>query len=167
MDKSQEILRSECPLCGRSREYKTKQGYIKGLTKPCKSCSNSINLGGVGWTKYCIDCGAEKDYQNSASLCKSCHNKRTLRYHKESYRFDRYGVTKEWYIKEAEKGCAICHKSIDPLSPVKEDRGHIDHNHTTGKVRGLLCGLCNKGLGQFKDSLLVLESAVSYMKERD
>jgi uncharacterized protein (DUF983 family) len=166
MDKSQEILSSTCPVCGRGREYKTRQGYLKGLTKPCKSCSNSINAGGSGWTGKCIDCGEEKDYLGSASLCKACHNKRTLAYHKETYRFNRYGVTKCWYLEEAKKGCAICHKPIHPESDIKEERGHIDHNHVTGKVRGVLCGLCNKGLGQFKDSVLLLEAAVKYMNER-
>ena len=153
-------LESTCPLCGRLREYKTRSGYEKGLTKPCKSCSNSLIAGGRGWQNTCIDCGKEKDYSKSASLCLSCHNKRTLKYHKNTYRFKKYGVTREWYELEAKKGCAICRKKLD----VKRERGHIDHDHVTGKVRGVLCDIGSKGLGQFQDSILYLEAAIDYLK---
>lgn len=158
--------KSFCPMCGKERTYKTKQGLTKGLLKPCKSCSNSLNSGGIGWTGKCVDCGEPIDYPKSSSLCLCCHNKRTIKYHKEVYRFKRYGVTKEWYEAEAKKGCAICKAPIDPLSAVKREKGHIDHNHKTGVARGVLCDLCNKGLGQFKDSILSLEAAINYLKER-
>lgn len=40
---------------------------------------------------------------------------------------------------------------------------HIDHNHDTGEVRGLLCSGCNTGLGMFRDSIHNLSSAVDYL----
>lgn len=39
----------------------------------------------------------------------------------------------------------------------------IDHNHQTGKVRGLLCHHCNVGLGHFKDNIELLNSALDYL----
>ena len=52
--------------------------------------------------------------------------------------------------------CAICNTSID-------DSSNIDHCHTTGIVRGLLCSACNKGLGHFKDDVQLLASAIDYL----
>lgn len=56
--------------------------------------------------------------------------------------------------------CAICSVAID------ESISHTDHNHITGKFRGLLCANCNKALGLFKDSWEVLEKASKYLKEK-
>ncbi len=43
----------------------------------------------------------------------------------------------------------------------------IDHNHETGKIRGLLCDSCNQMLGRAKDNPVILEQAVSYLKEHE
>jgi hypothetical protein len=41
----------------------------------------------------------------------------------------------------------------------------VDHNHTTGKVRGLLCSSCNGALGLFKDNPEVVAAALLYLKD--
>ena len=56
--------------------------------------------------------------------------------------------------------CAICSKpEPDPL------KMHVDHDHKNGHVRGLLCGLCNKGLGHFKDRMDLLVRASQYVSQ--
>jgi hypothetical protein len=42
---------------------------------------------------------------------------------------------------------------------------HIDHCHKTKKFRGILCNNCNIGLGQFKDSIMRLRKAISYLRK--
>lgn len=69
-------------------------------------------------------------------------------------RAKRYGITREQLLTLMENPCAICGKASE----------HVDHDHATGKVRGALCGLCNKGLGQFRDSLTLLVKAAAYLK---
>lgn len=77
-----------------------------------------------------------------------------------------YGITKEQYealYNEQEGCCAICSKEFEE---VKYKVPSIDHNHSTGRVRGMLCGNCNRGLGSFKDSLEYLANAMAYLNER-
>lgn len=72
-----------------------------------------------------------------------------------------YGLAEEDYntmLAEQGGNCAICDASMD--TP------HVDHCHTTGKVRGLLCKLCNAGLGQFQDDTARLARAIVYLTGR-
>jgi hypothetical protein len=58
--------------------------------------------------------------------------------------------------------CGCCGRSFSELS---EDQIHIDHDHSTGRVRELLCFHCNAGLGQFKDDPDVLAKAIGYLSK--
>lgn len=62
-------------------------------------------------------------------------------------------------MERAQNGlCAIC------FEPEAEDQVlSVDHDHKTNKVRGLLCGNCNRGIGNLKDSALVVHSAFEYL----
>jgi hypothetical protein len=66
---------------------------------------------------------------------------------------------------EQKSMCAICGVSIYRPGPgiAKNDKAHTDHNHTTEKVRGLLCGDCNYLLGYAKDKPTILCSAIRYL----
>jgi len=59
--------------------------------------------------------------------------------------------------------CAICGKPASGKGHCS--RLHVDHDHKTGAVRGMLCHRCNAGLGQFGDDSLVLEAALAYLKK--
>jgi dCMP deaminase len=77
-----------------------------------------------------------------------------------------YGISQEDYLRILEQqggGCAIC-KAL----PESESRNFpIDHDHSTGKVRGILCTRCNMILGQFKDNIANMRSAASYLLRND
>ena len=66
-------------------------------------------------------------------------------------------------LKSQNNVCAICHQKFGGGRNSNSRLG-IDHCHTTGKVRGLLCSNCNRGLGMFKDSEERLKNALDYIK---
>jgi hypothetical protein len=55
--------------------------------------------------------------------------------------------------------CAICKKNLIGIKYC------VDHDHTTKKIRGILCNECNTGLGKFKDSLQLLKEVVLYLEK--
>ena len=72
---------------------------------------------------------------------------------------NRYGLTSEdrQFLHDQQEGqCAICKANTLLV---------VDHSHTTGKVRGLLCRGCNHGLGNFKDDIATLLKAISYLEK--
>lgn len=78
-----------------------------------------------------------------------------------------YRLTPEQYdaLVEGQGGqCAICGTS-DPGSGGADAAWHIDHDHITGTVRGLLCSVCNTGLGHFKDDPELLRRAADYVEK--
>ena len=98
------------------------------------------------------------------SYCKPCHNVRGRRsrdkvggsrtYHLKR----RYGLSAEDVdaMVEAQGGlCAVC--GVRPPE-------HVDHDHVTGAVRGVLCSGCNQGLGNFRDSATALRRAADYVE---
>jgi hypothetical protein len=73
----------------------------------------------------------------------------------------RYGISETEYLDLLQiqnNSCAICSLPFDEI------RTCVDHSHKTGKVRGLLCDSCNKGLGMFKDNPELLKKAILYLK---
>lgn len=74
-----------------------------------------------------------------------------------------YGISPEQFnnmLADQDGCCKIC------KSPHPHGKGtwHIDHCHSTGKLRGLLCHYCNTGLGAFRDNLFLLKSAMEYLE---
>lgn len=61
-------------------------------------------------------------------------------------------------LNEQGGGCAICGEFPT------EKKLAVDHDHETGRVRGLLCMRCNTALGHFEDSITLLEAAIDYLE---
>lgn len=126
--------------------------------KKCRKCRKSKLLREFNKRKDSRD-----GYRNS---CKKCDNKaRKKNYNKngrvKTNHYKNYGLTLEEYlvIREQRKKapCEICGK---------RGRMNIDHDHSTGKMRGFLCHGCNTGLGLFEDNPELLEAAIEYLKTK-
>jgi hypothetical protein len=81
---------------------------------------------------------------------------------KQRHRLQRYGVTPEWFREQLVGQAARCAVCGEVMGPGRDT--HVDHDHTTGRVRGLLCRNCNIMLGHAKDSAEILNKAVSYLE---
>jgi dCMP deaminase len=78
---------------------------------------------------------------------------------------DSYGLTQESYTRllDVQGGvCAICKRK-----PEEGQHLPVDHDHATGRVRGLLCHQCNRAIGQLQDDLKNLRAAASYLLRHD
>lgn len=150
-------------------------------TKICKTCGQEKSLTDFYFYKK------KNHYQRS---CKSCENeKRKKRYwslpeeeRKQMFRDNnkrltksgwsrqyrlktRFGISLEEYdsmFQEQKGSCAICGTSLNESG---RKNFSVDHCHSTGKVRGLLCHKCNSGIGFLNDDVNLLEKAISYLKD--
>ena len=74
----------------------------------------------------------------------------------------RFKITvEEAYELRNRTNCEIC----DRILGSGRDRA-IDHCHDTGKIRGVLCNECNRGLGLLKDNKEILSNAIKYLDEK-
>jgi Recombination endonuclease VII len=126
--------------------------------------------------RYCPDCGLIKpmtdfprnrgDRAGYAAYCTSCSLARGVPVSDRSSAGPREKSAPRWYgggqrvefdeMLAAQEGrCAIC-GAADPQ--------HLDRDHRTGWVRGILCFNCNGGLGQFRESPELLAGAITYLK---
>ncbi len=127
--------------------------------------------------KWCPECGEIKAIEQFArnaaspsgygSYCRPCHNtigkeNREANGGSRNYHLRRrYGITAEHADRMlAEQGgvCAICREA---------PAGHVDHDHATGRIRGLLCFNCNGALGQFRDRKELMLRAIAYLDGAD
>jgi len=144
-------------------------------------------------TKICTVCLESKpleNYYNSrvtkdgrSYRCKDCDKIAGLAYrelHKERDRTRRkwerinrlYGLSREEYLElwELQSGsCAICSQPLKEGWSKSHDkhRAVVDHCHKTGRVRGLLCTMCNKGVGLLGDTSSLVFKAYKYLKKTE
>ena len=120
--------------------------------------------------KYCPRCDSMKEFAEFSSsklrnksdclrgYCRKCWSDDT--------RFRRFRVSKDWYAATllAQKNrCVCCGVHFCGLS--RNTTPCIDHDHATGKARGILCPRCNSALGHCGDDINILVKLIEYLKE--
>jgi hypothetical protein len=146
----------ECGITHQNRiRAAAKLERLRELDRKCERCGESIPAERHGATKFCT------------TKCKQLAHAAVWRAKSPGYmRQYVYGITAEQFAKMLEDqggACAICRRSD---WPGRHNSPCVDHNHTTGAVRGLLCDSCNQGLGRFGDDPIKLRSAADYLERR-
>jgi hypothetical protein len=131
---------------------------------------------------YCPKCSTDKPetsfHRNRAKhdglswYCRDCERQRSHdRQHvsRNANLWLKYGITEDAYqemLKKQNGVCAICQQpETQTYSRSKQVRNlAVDHDHKSGKVRGLLCCACNTALGSFRDNTVVMRNAIGYLE---
>lgn len=148
---------------------KTQSGQFKYKCK-C-SCGNEIVVaGGSLKTNNTKSCGCYSKDMARTRLYKHGRSDKSrddyYDYHREYHIKRKYGLSIDQYndmICAQDGKCVIC----GYLFGQRKGDISVDHCHSTNKVRGLLCDLCNRGLGYFKDDVQALSNAINYLKSRE
>lgn len=132
----------------------------------------------------CKECNSEQIY--AKQLCSACYGKHSMRKYRELHPEEDKKRKREWYQEHKQEFCEVRRKSrflrvynltLEQLEEMKANQQYrclicreeyelkVDHNHKTGKIRGLLCDLCNRGLGYFRDNPLLLQEAINYLEK--
>lgn len=171
-----------CNECAKEKWRKANKKRIENSTgiKNHSRLGKPINKQGI--EKRCLSCevilspenSIPSALKNSVYLCKPCMNKKSKRWKKDTRYFSnggwnrylkkKYNLTVDQWedMLSKQKGkCAICNVHFLDI----KEKLNVDHCHTTGKVRALLCSSCNKMLGNAKDNQDILLKSIEYLKE--
>ncbi len=181
----------KCPKCKETKsfeEFGCSKSAKSGYQSWCKLClrirqqnhriKQKANPPSPPKSKRCSMCGQEKlasEFTTStntktglASACRECLRKlvqsNPTKEHNR-YLLYQYGITSDDYSRllEQQNGkCAICDSQKSISGRFKFFC--VDHDHDTGKIRGLLCGKCNAGIGLLGDDPDRLEAATAYLR---
>lgn len=180
-----------CRACNQEQDvlsFHKKQEYPDGRYPRCKTCVKSkIYIPAktciIDNKKACSKCSEVKDIScfdkrinrksGIQSMCRKCRSS----YPKKSYpeRIRNYDLLKSYgiSIKDFEillsgqnNCCGICGINQDDLKSVRKKYLCVDHCHTTGKIRGLLCDNCNRGVGLLGDTEENLLNALNYLRKQ-
>ncbi len=157
------LRREQAAINARNRKPKPKRDWTNRQTKYCPQCKKELSAEEFGKNKSA--------YDGLQAYCKKHHyeivkenrvkNWGSLKEYRLRYR---HGISMEQYeqmLEEQKHLCAICQKY--PAKNLKNP-WHVDHDHATGKVRGILCHSCNTALGNFNDDPEILQRALDYLQ---
>ena len=147
--------------------------------KICQDCGQTKELSEFPCRKPYVTKEGKKKKQSYMNYCKDCRrlrDKNNPNYNKLAAKRSwkhickyKYNITPEDAVALFEKqnfSCAICNKPLLKTTG-RKDIPHVDHCHSTGKVRGILCFSCNVSLGHFKDDVKLLQKAIDYLNNNN
>jgi len=153
---------------GNPRKY---ENYNGPLGKVIGALNRSEENGSVMYLIECSKCG--KTHKRNATEIKQERQSQDCEFFKpynwsgfereDAIMRRQYGISMEEFeglLEFQGGGCAICSKPIEEL----RRRMNIDHDHKSGKVRGILCSGCNTGLGHLGDNIEGLKKALYYLE---
>jgi hypothetical protein len=162
-----------CPACATSKSldaFNRQTGARDGRQTYCRDCSRARNrqYEAANREKRAAYLEATKAERSARQKAYYADNKARVRERVRTYRLaTQYGITPADYdvmLADQAGRCKIC-GSQEPGGPKAAFRFAVDHCHRSGVVRALLCFRCNTVLGQFDDSVELLQRAIDYLNK--
>ena len=174
---------TKCKLLQSISEFRNDKSRSDGLSKWCKSCNkkgqqewyqknkeHARNTANIIYNRNKEIISAQRKIRYAKSDCKEKISAKQKKYYKENpdihkerhWKYLGINMTMIQYTKMfnlQNKSCAICKR---PASDFKYKLS-VDHNHSTGATRGLLCLNCNRAIGYLKESIEAIENAKQYL----
>jgi len=167
------VVTSNEKVCAKCLQSKPKSAFgprkraADGLSWTCRDCNSSYNR--EIYRKNSKEMNARTVERRRKNPTKSraagarfaARNPQKIKMWRRYHLIKKYGITEEDYQRmfdEQNGGCAICGGTKG-----KNGRLHIDHNHATGKVRGLLCSPCNVAIGMLRENPALFQKAQDYI----
>ena len=161
---------SKCGVLQPEENFYRAQGTRDGLRGDCKGCFKARAAARYPLVRDQTIARVKKWQQENAERLNAYRRERNKdpevkRRLREGHLRRKYGLTIAGYeqmLAEQYGGCAICGR------PEPEGGSlHVDHDHETGAVRGLLCFPCNQAIGAFEEDIEFLSAALGYLRRHD
>jgi hypothetical protein len=158
-----------CKLCFavRYREHRERKAAREGRRireqhraelgfKYCPRCEATLPISAFGRNRASAD--------GATSYCRPCHNAIS-----KANRERKHGSTREYHLR---RRYGIGQAEVDAMLAAQgglcaacrhDEPKHVDHDHATGQVRGMLCFLCNQALGNVRDDVARLQGLIDYL----
>lgn len=149
-----------CQKCKESKpllKFHNDKSDKLGKHRRCKECMKGYRQNFNAQQMRVRKDTAKKWYEENKKRCLSSGRNNWLK--------RKYGITTAEYntlLEKQGRRCAICERSDTDRN--RQRYFPVDHDHSTGVIRGILCDQCNKGLGHFKDNPIFLRKAISYVR---
>jgi len=165
-----------CSQCGKTRtlsEFSKQRDASDGYRSHCKECTARysrrwavLNRSRMNSVRRKWRAEHKEQYANQCRRYRK-KNPATGRRNARKKRLKKYGLTLDAYeilLRSQDSQCAICGAE---RGATRHEALCVDHRHSDGSVRGLLCRRCNLLLGHAEDSVALLQAAVAYLESYD
>ena len=159
-----------------ARANAKKAGDIRYLGNPCIHGHSGVRHTSTGGCVECVNINSQIFSKSAKGVAyrKKWRSQDHVKEKERAYNFKylkkyHYGMSWEEYLEKvraAGNACEICKQEFLPIDYKSGKRGNaacIDHDHNTGKIRGVICNRCNRALGLLKDSRSILIAAAEYL----
>lgn len=158
--------------CYRAFRMKIGEKAVQSGEKPCKDCGLIKPLAHFQTNLLMIDgstnqCRACRSIEQRRRRSDPSYRRRERIYARRTNLKAKYAMTEQEFERlfdEQGRRCAICRSDDSANGRIGINAMHVDHDHKTYTIRGILCAKCNRALGQFEDDIDRLKAAVLYLQ---